>query len=231
MLQQTQTSRVAEKFLEFIDKYPNFNELANAQINDILKVWQGLGYNRRALALKNIAETVVNNYDGKLPEDINILKSFPQIGHYTASSIMAFAFNIPTVFIETNVRRVYIHFFFQDKKLISDKEILELVEKTLDFSNPRKWYYALMDYGVMLKRRYPELHKKSVHYRKQTKFKGSNRELRGKVLKMILKEKGIKETEIFKKVSRDSDKIKNILNALEDEGFIKKEGKIYYISE
>ncbi|MFX1353574.1 MAG: A/G-specific adenine glycosylase, partial [Promethearchaeota archaeon] len=189
MLQQTQTSRVAEKFLEFIDKYPNFNALANAQINDILKIWQGLGYNRRALALKNIAETVVNNYDSKLPEDINILKSFPQIGHNTASSIITFAFNIPTVFIETNIRRVYIHFFFQDKKLISDKEILELVEKTLDTSNPRDWYYALMDYGVMLKRRYPELHKKSTNYRKQTKFKGSSREIRGKVLKLILKEK------------------------------------------
>jgi len=230
MLQQTQTSRVVEKFLEFTDKYPNFNELANAQTSDILKIWQGLGYNRRALALKSIAETVVNNYDGKLPEDINILKSFPQIGHNTASSIITFAFNVPTVFVETNIRRVYIHFFFQNKKLVSDKEILELVEKTLDFSNPREWYYALMDYGVMLKKRHPELNRKSVHYRKQTKFKGSNREIRGKVLKVILKEKSIKEAEIFKEVSRDIKTIKEVLNALEDEGFIKKEGKNYQIS-
>ncbi|MFX1235972.1 MAG: A/G-specific adenine glycosylase [Promethearchaeota archaeon] len=231
MLQQTQTSRVADKFLEFINKFPNFNELANAKTNEILKVWQGLGYNRRALALKKIAKIVVNEYEGKLPEDINILKSFPQIGHNTASSILTFSFNKPTYFVETNIRRVYIHFFFRDKNLISDEEILPLVKKTLDFANPREWYYALMDYGVMLKKTHPELHKKSTHYRKQAKFEGSNREIRGKVLKMILREKNINETEIFKEVQRDRGTIREILNVLEDEGFMKKNGQNYYILE
>lgn len=230
MLQQTQTNRVAEKFLEFIKKFPNFNELANAQTNEILEVWQGLGYNRRAIALKKIAEMIIDNYDGKLPEDINILKSFPQIGHNTASSIIAFAFNRPTHFVETNIRRVYIYFFFQDKKSVSDKEILELVKKTLDLSNPREWYYALMDYGVMLKKSHPELNRKSTHYRKQPSFKGSNREIRGKVLKVILKEKTIKETELFKIVNRDPHKIRDILTALKNEGFIKKEDQNYLIS-
>ncbi|MFX1269113.1 MAG: A/G-specific adenine glycosylase, partial [Promethearchaeota archaeon] len=130
MLQQTQTSRVSEKFMEFIKKFPDFKALAKAPLEAVLKVWQGLGYNRRAIALKNIAEIIVSNYNEKLPNDLETLKSFPQIGNNTASSILAFAFNIPTYFIETNIRRVYIHFFFQDKKIVYDKDILKIAKKT-----------------------------------------------------------------------------------------------------
>ncbi|MHA1508812.1 MAG: A/G-specific adenine glycosylase, partial [Promethearchaeota archaeon] len=115
MLQQTQTNRVSEKFHEFIRKLPDFKSLDNAPLNEVLKLWQGLGYNRRAVALKKIAEKIVNEFDGILPADVEILKSFPQIGHNTASSIVAFAFNLPTFFIEVNIRRVYIYFFFPGK--------------------------------------------------------------------------------------------------------------------
>ena len=146
MLQQTQTNRVVEKFQQFIQKFPDFQSLANASLNDVLKVWQGLGYNRRAMALKKIAEKVVNEFDGTLPADVEILKSFPQIGHNTASSIVAFAFNMPTFFIEVNIRRVYIYFFFPGTSSIDDRVIMPIVRKTLDRSNVRKWYYALMDF-------------------------------------------------------------------------------------
>ncbi|MFX1289269.1 MAG: A/G-specific adenine glycosylase, partial [Promethearchaeota archaeon] len=166
MLQQTQTNRVSEKFQKFIQEFPDFQSLAKAPLNNVLKVWQGLGYNRRAVALKKIADKVVNELDGILPADVEILKSFPQIGHNTASSIVAFAFNIPTFFIEVNIRRVYIYFFFPGKSSIADQNIMPIVRKTLDHSNVRKWYYALMDYGVMLKKTHPELNKRSAHYRK-----------------------------------------------------------------
>ena len=112
MLQQTQTSRVSKKFIEFIREFPDFNSLANAPLENILKKWQGLGYNRRAIALKNIAKIVINKHNEILPDSVDILKPFPQIGNNTASSIICFAFNIPTYFIETNIRRVYIYFFF-----------------------------------------------------------------------------------------------------------------------
>ncbi|KKK81394.1 hypothetical protein LCGC14_2813910, partial [marine sediment metagenome] len=107
MLQQTQTKRVSEKFLEFIKKFPDYLSLANSPLEEVLKVWQGLGYNRRAIALRKIAEIIITTYNGKLPESIEILKSFPQIGHNTASSIVTFAFNKPTIFIETNIKIVY----------------------------------------------------------------------------------------------------------------------------
>ncbi len=223
MLQQTQTNRVVEKFQQFIQKFPDFQSLASAPLNDVLKVWQGLGYNRRAVALKRIAERVVNEFDGVLPADIDILKSFPQIGHNTASSIVAFAFNMPTFFIEVNIRRVYIYYFFPGKSSIKDSVIIPIVRITLDSSNVRKWYYALTDYGVMLKKTHPELNKRSAHYRKQSKFKGSRREIRGKILKLLIASSSLTEAEIFKELKINSKKLKEILNLLIKEGFIKQE--------
>lgn len=231
MLQQTQTSRVSDKFLEFIRKFPNFQSLSNASLEDVLTAWQGLGYNRRAIALKKIADDVIEKYDGQLPKSLEMLKSFPQIGHNTASSILSFAFNIPTYFIETNIRRVYLYFFFQEKKEVTDREIIEIVKKTIDLSNPRKWYYALMDYGVMLKKTHPELNKKSAHYRKQSKFKGSTREIRGKILKILLKNGPLQQNELIQKLNNKSDRIRKILSVLLKEGFIIKQDQVYSISE
>jgi len=225
MLQQTQAYRVSEKFMNFIRKFPDFQTLSKASLEDILKEWQGLGYNRRAVALKKIAEMIINNYNGKLPESIEELKSFPQIGHNTASSIVAFAFNKPTIFIETNIRIVYIYFFFHKKKNVSDKEILPLVEETVDKKNPREWYYALMDYGVMLKKKYPDLNQKSSHYRKQSPFKGSNRQIRGLILKNLIEKNILKEAELMKTLKNiTNQKLREILDQLEKEGFIERKG-------
>ena len=230
MLQQTQTNRVSEKFQEFIRKFPDFNSLDNAPLNEILKLWQGLGYNRRAVALKSIAQRVTSEYDGILPVDIEILKSFPQIGHNTASSIVAFAFNLPTFFIEVNIRRVFIYFFFPGKILVNDKAIMPLVRKTLELANVRNWYYALMDYGVMLKKTHPELNKRSAHYRKQSKFKGSNRESRGKILKLLIERKLLTEAEILKYLKIEPKRVGLILSQLTQEGFINRNEDGYFIA-
>ncbi len=221
MLQQTQTNRVSVKFGNFIRKFPDFQTLSEATLEEVLKEWQGLGYNRRAIALKKIAEIVIKSHNGNLPKSIEELKSFPQIGHNTASSILTFAFNQPTVFIETNIRTVFIYFFFHSKININDKEITPLIEKTFDKINPRKWCYALMDYGVMLKKKFPKLNKKSAHYRKQSPFKGSARQIRGKILKILVEKKSVSKLELknnFKHIKDDL--INKILQQLEKEGFI-----------
>ncbi|MFX1569752.1 MAG: A/G-specific adenine glycosylase [Promethearchaeota archaeon] len=221
MLQQTQTRRVVEKFLKFTKKFPDFLTLSQAPLDLILKEWKGLGYNRRAIALKKIAEIVVNEYEGKLPESLEILKSFPQIGHNTASSIITFVFNRPTIFIETNIRRVYIYFFFPKKNNVNDKDILPILKKTVDKTKPRDWYYALMDYGVMLKKAYPDLNKRSSHYRKQAPFKGSSRQIRGQILKMLISNVKMEITEISNKIKNvELNRIKSILFQLEKEGFV-----------
>ncbi|MFX1237937.1 MAG: A/G-specific adenine glycosylase [Promethearchaeota archaeon] len=220
MLQQTQAGRVAEKYLAFIEKFLDFVALSKASLEEVLKAWQGLGYNRRAVALKKIAEIIVNDYDGRLPETVEALEKLPNIGFNTASSIVAFAYNKPVVFIETNIRRVYIHFFFPGKKEIKDKEILPIVRATLDLNNSRKWYYALMDYGVMLKKKFPNLNKRSAHYKKQASFKGSNRQLRGKVLKHLLSVSETSMSALLEAIQCDKKKLSSVIRQLVKEGFL-----------
>lgn len=186
MLQQTQAGpRTVKKYIEFMKRFPDFQALAPASLQDILQVWQGLGYNRRALYLKKAAESIVRDYNGCLPRTIEKLDSLPGIGSATASSIMAFAFNVPVLFIETNIRTVFIHHFFSNSDSVTDEDILELVNHTLDHSRPREWYYALMDYGSMLKKLYKNPSRKSANYTKQSTFEGSTRQLRGAVLREL----------------------------------------------
>ncbi|WP_162801775.1 A/G-specific adenine glycosylase [Candidatus Chromulinivorax destructor] len=185
MLQQTQTARVVPKFENWLQKFPDFLTLAQASTYDVLTAWQGLGYNRRGLALLKIAQIVVDEYNGQLPNDPVVLQTFPAIGPNTAGSICAFAFNNPIMFIETNIRTVYTHTFFQGQSEISDKQLLPLIAQTIDQNNAREWYYALMDYGVHLKQNLPRINAASKHYTKQSKFEGSKRQVRGAIIKIL----------------------------------------------
>jgi A/G-specific adenine glycosylase len=186
MLQQTQTQRVIEKFAHFIEVFPTIHELANAPLSAVLLVWQGLGYNRRGKFLHQAAGIIVNQYNGIVPEDPSQLVKLPGIGAATAASIAAFAYNKPTIFIETNIRAVYLHSFFPKQEKVSDAELMPFIEQSLDHSNPRQWYYALMDYGVMLKKMHKNPSRKSKHHTKQSPFEGSIRQIRGSVLRLIL---------------------------------------------
>ncbi len=222
MLQQTQTDRVVKKYNAFLNEFPTIGSLAEAPFRKVLAMWKGLGYNRRAMALKKTAERIVEEFHGDVPSDPDTLITFPGIGKYTASAVVTFAFNIPLVFIETNIRTVFIYFFFPQKEQVKDNEIYPLVKKTLDRSQPREWYYALMDYGVVLKKRHAQLHKKSAQYRKQAPFKGSDREIRGIILDMLLKQPCTPH-KIAQSAKKDPSRITKNLVDLEKEGLIKKE--------
>ena len=220
MLQQTQVERVREKYGEFIAAFPDFPALARAPLREILLRWQGLGYNRRAVALRSIAQRVVEEFDGKLPSSPEVLATFPGIGSATAASIAVFAFSAPSAFIETNIRRVFIHFFFQGREHVKDREIIPLVEETLDRSDPRTWYCALMDYGVMLKKTHPNPNRKSAHYRRQAPFAGSNRQLRGLILRALTENPALTTPEIVNLVGRERERVEDNLNRLQREGFL-----------
>jgi A/G-specific adenine glycosylase len=222
MLQQTQVARVEEKYKQFVTAYPDFAALAKAPLSSVYAVWQGLGYNRRALALKKAAHIVMTDYKGKLPRSPEELIELPGIGKATASSIMAFAFNLPVVFIETNIRTVFIHFFFEKRKLVSDEELFPLVEKCLYKKNPRVWYWALMDYGAMLKNEGEDKNSRSAHYKRQSRFTGSRRQLRGQVLKALLSESCISADAIAALVQKSRDAVVEIAEELEKEGFVVK---------
>lgn len=232
MLQQTQAPRVVEKFKLFIKTFPNFPSLSKAPFKDILKIWQGLGYNRRALGLKKLAEIVVIEYKGKLPKTPKELVGLPWIGPHTAGSIAAFAYNYPSIFIETNIRSVFIHEFFSDQTEITDKELLPYIEATLDKQNSRDWYNALMDYGAMLKEHNPNPSRRSKHYTKQSKFEGSNRKLRGMILKFLTIQSNASKTLIFSHCADyfDHTQTSTVLQQLEKEGLIIKNRNSYSIS-
>ena len=229
MLQQTQTYRVRPKYEAFIKALPTFKSLAGAPLQQVLALWQGLGYNRRGLALKKIGEEITAKHQGVLPDDPTVLETLPGIGPATARSICAFAFNQPTIFIETNIRAVYLHHFFADIGKVSDKEILPLIEETLDRDNPREWYWALMDYGVMLKKSNPNPSRRSKHHVKQSRFDGSNRQLRGQILR-ALTEKPATRAALLKLTTREKEAVEGALESLRAEGMIVKDGQNYRIA-
>jgi A/G-specific adenine glycosylase len=231
MLQQTQVSRVIEKYGEFLRAFPDIESLARAPLREILNMWQGLGYNRRALSLKRAAEEVVSRYNGMLPASVASLISLPGIGNATACAVCAFAFNQPTVFIETNIRTVFIHHFFRNKREVKDGEILPLAGQTLDRENPHLWYHALMDYGAALKRRHGNPNTKSAQYRRQGRFEGSNRQIRGVILRVLVRKERTSERDLIRGTSLPSGAVRRNLTQLQKEGLIVKQGQYLSIAQ
>ncbi len=230
MLQQTQVERVVRKYGEFLAAFPDVRALAGAPLPRLLRVWQGMGYNRRALMLRVLAQRIVDEHQGRIPADPQILIGLPGIGPYTRGAIMAFAFNKPVVFLDTNIRRVYIDAFFPAREKIHDNEIAPLVEQTLDQRNPRKWYNALMDYGAMLKQRQANPNKRSAHYSRQVPFENSDRQVRGRILKMLVNGSALSAARIARATGMDAERVKKNLAALEKEEFIERRGCRYLIS-
>ena len=235
MLQQTQTYRVAPKYEQFIAAFPDFSFLASASLRNVLSAWQGLGYNRRGKYLQQIAQKVMSEHNGALPQFPDILETFPGIGKATAASICAFAYNIPTVFIETNIRAVFIHSFFPYKDTVHDREIMPLIEQTLDHNNPREWYYALMDYGVMLKKKFGNPSRRSKHHTQQSTFKGSDRQIRGAIVRQLTKTETLHVDDLFarleleEKLPVDIKRTQKILDQLIEEKMVLKKGAMVCI--
>jgi A/G-specific adenine glycosylase len=220
MLQQTQVIRVIKKYAMFVERFPDIQTLATAPLQDVLSIWQGLGYNRRAISLKQVAERIVSEYGGTIPSDPKILQALPGIGSATAHAICAFAHNQPVVFIETNIRTVYLHHFFPKRRYVNDREIRSLVEETLDRKQPRKWYNALMDYGGALKKEYLNPGRRSAHHQIQTPFKGSNRQIRGAIIQLVVERKQCSQQELIETLPFDSKSVKRNISQLKREGFL-----------
>ncbi len=241
MLQQTQVARVMKFYPGFIKKFPGYRALAKASVRDVLRAWAGLGYHRRALALRELARTVVQEHGGVLPRERAALEAFPGIGEATAGSLRAFIWNEPEIFIETNIRRVFIHFFFPGRGRVSDRAIARRIAETLPPArrDTREWYWALMDYGAMLGRskevRNPN--RRSAEYRTPAPFKGSRRELRGHILREVLcrasarrkeEKRGFGLRAIARAAARPIAEVRIAARALAREGFIDLEGDVVY---
>lgn len=189
MLQQTQVSRVIPKYREFLRAFPSMKALAKAHRTQLFSVWAGLGYWRRALLLQQTAKLIIKKK--RFPRNPLELEQLPGIGHYTARALACFAFQNQDAFLDTNIRRIYLHFFFPGKKNISDNEILRIAQKAVQEKDPREWHYALFDYGALaLKDK--TINKQSRHYHKQSRFRGSFRSFRAKAVRFLLSSPGSK---------------------------------------
>ena len=230
MLQQTQVVRVLPKFQAFIAVYPDMTTLAQASLADVLKRWQGLGYNRRAKYLHEAAKMIVHQYDGQFPSTEAELLTLPGVGKNTAGALLAYSFNKPAIFIETNIRTVYIHHFFADDFAVDDRLIRQKLEATIDRQHPREFYWALMDYGAWLKARGIKNIAQSKHYTKQTPLKGSVREVRGQIITELHKASGLPDAALRIAVKSD-DRYEIALAGLVRDGLVTKTKSIIHLTK
>jgi len=245
MLQQTQVARVEPRWVLWLEEFPTLDSLAAAPLEAVLRAWQGLGYNRRAIALKRTAEQVAERFGGRLPSDEAQLRSLPGIGPATASGVRAFAFELPGVYLETNVRTVFLHELFADRDGVTDREITPLIAAAVDEAarqgvSPRTWYYALLDYGAQLKRELPNPSRRSAHHARQSQFEGSRRQKRAWLLRAVMTEPacdtdalaedlGAAELAAGRAAPGASD-VLGILDELAADGFIAREGDGWFVA-
>ncbi|MDO4502916.1 MAG: adenine glycosylase [Coriobacteriia bacterium] len=186
MLQQTQVKRVLGYWPRFLGQFPTVDALAAASTADVLAAWQGLGYNRRALALKRAADECSARNAGRLPETYEGLLALPGVGPATAAGVMAFARCKPGSYLETNVRTVFLHVLFPEQEKVSDKVLEPLVALTCPPDHAREWYYALLDFGAHLKATVANPSRRSASYSRQSTFEGSHRQKRAELLRIAL---------------------------------------------
>lgn len=235
MLQQTQVSRVEKYWDRFLKLFPTLDALASAETSLVLESWQGLGYNRRALMLKRCAEICSCEHGGKLPATYEELLRLPGIGKATAGGVCAFAYRKPAVYLETNVRTVFIHELFADREAVSDKEIEPLVERTCSLDDPRGWYYALLDYGAHLKSTTVNPSRRSQHHVVQSKFEGSRRQKRAELVRFMIANRSATFGELHEALvlfertqgrpEPDLSLVRSIVDDLVKEGFFSLEGE------
>jgi A/G-specific adenine glycosylase len=223
MLQQTQADRVVPYFERFMERFPDAGSLARARLSSVLKLWSGLGYNRRAKFLHDAAKAVVRDFSGVVPNTEAELLKLPGVGPYTAAAVAAFAGNQPSIVIETNIRSVFIHECFGDREGVTDAEILPLIEATVDRENPREWYQALMDYGAHLKKQGINPSRRSAHYVRQSKFEGSPRQARGRVL-AALGRHGVSENEVPRLTGLSTERARAAVRSLVADGLVRRSG-------
>lgn len=228
MLQQTQVSRVEAKYAEFLQRFPTVQDLADAAVGEVLVVWQGLGYNRRALNLLQAAKRIVHEHQGRCPGTMHELMALPGVGRSTAGAVAAFAFGVAHPFVETNIRAALVHHFVPPGVRVSERWLVEAAARVLDVTCARDWYYALMDYGADLKRTTTGLTARAGGRGGHGRFAGSRRQLRAQLLRLILAEPGRRAEALSHRLQSmavadwTEEEIGAVLAVLEREGFVVK---------
>lgn len=222
MLQQTQVLRVIAKYREFIEVFPTVFDLAKASPAQVLRVWKGMGYNRRALYLQKAAKAIVEIYHGIFPENERELVKLPGLGTYTARALLVFAYGQDVPLVDTNIRQIIIHFFFNDQPQ-KESVIGDVAGQLVSKGKSWEWHQALMDYGALRLARARSGSLTKVSRKTSIPFKDSNRFYRGRIIDRLregdIQERKL-ESEFKKKYRKPNDFLKAILQGLEADGLI-----------
>ena len=214
MSQQTQLVRVIPKYAKWINELPTVHTLAKASNTDVLRLWSGLGYNRRAIYLKKTAEVIIRKYNGVFPETIEKLKALPGIGEYTARALLCFAFDKQVAVFDTNVRKVILITFFKEKKYPTEKELLQIADQLLPNGRAYEWNQALMDYATSV------LKREKIPIKKQAPFKTSKRYIRGQIIKVLLAKGRVPRNQITNSIEVNNHSVDEIISDLITEGIL-----------
>ena len=246
MLQQTQVSRVDGRWQRWLERFPSIEVLARAEAAEGLDEWQGLGYNRRALSVWHAAQQVAEA-GGVMPSEAAQLVALPGIGPATAAGIRAFALDLPGVYLETNVRTVFLHELFPEAEKVPDRVLVPLVDACCPkdasdpYDDPRTWYFALLDYGAWLKRSIPNPSRRSAGHVRQSRFEGSHRQKRAMAVRVLLArgEAGVTAEGLAKELSEQEqsagrgpvcvEDAQALLSELACEGFCSANGDVWSI--
>ena len=241
MLQQTRVSAALPYYERFLAALPDIPALAGCEEEKLHKLWEGLGYYSRVRNLQKAAKIVCAQYGGQLPADYNALLALPGIGPSTSAGVRIFAFRQPDMYLETNVRAVFIHELFPGRESVADKELVSLVEATCpQDARVRAWYYALLDYGAYLKKTMPNPTRRSKHYTRQSKFEGSHRQKRAYLLRRVIDD-ALSTEDLARDLAQSErasgrqepsvEEVRAILDELEREGFVMRRGDAWLCAE
>jgi A/G-specific adenine glycosylase len=218
MLQQTQAERVVGKFTLWMERFPDPETLASASLREVLLLWSGLGYNSRGQRLQSCAKVIMERFGGVVPASPEQLKTLPGIGEYTCRSIPVFADNLDAAAVDTNIRRIIIHEFSLPEDTLKHK-IQEAAEQLVPQGRSREWHNALMDYGSLC------LTSRRTGIRpltKQSKFQGSKRWYRGRLIKELIHSEGMFFEEMEEKYGNCPWNLQEIINDLISEGLVER---------
>ncbi len=230
MLQQTQVVRAIPFYKKFLKQFPNMRALARAPLGDVLRIWQGLGYSRRAKFLHSAAQEIVEKYGGRVPSEEATLLALPGVGVYTAGALRVLAFGEGNIPIETNIRTALFYHFFPNRKKVSDMELNALLKK-MKSRNTREWFLALMDYGASLKVRGVRRNTQSAHHTPQKPFRGSHREVRGRILRALVGKPHSQSMLLCTLSAFTRERVLSALTALQKEHLISRKRDTFFLGE
>ena len=217
MLQQTQVDRMLFWYEAWLERWPDWHSLARAGRREVLKMWSGLGYNRRALYLLETARRVVNEYQGRLPSDYRALIRLPGIGPYVANAVLVFAFGQRRAAVDTNVRRVLIHELGLPPD-IPAKAVQEIAQAVLPRTDPAEWHHALMDYGALA---LPRQAGRPRSREAGERYEGSLRQVRGEIIRRLTTAARIRLDTVARSLACPLGTVVRAATALEKEGLVR----------